>query len=124
MTIEQAVTMVDRMRPNQYDHETKVRWLSKLDGMVWLEVLCTHACNPVKVFRGYDDALPDTPLLVPEPYADDVYNYYLQTQIDKENGEIAKYNQTMALFNSAYKTFADWYNRTHLPLPPRSQFRL
>lgn len=122
MTIEQAVEMVDRLRPNHFDHETKVRWLGKIDGMIWREVFCTHACNPVHHFNGYDDATPDTKLLVPEPYADDVYNYYLQMQIDKELGEIQKFNQSVMMYNSAYKTFADWYNRTFRPLPAHSQF--
>ena len=61
-------------------------------------------------------------LLVPEPYAMDVYNYFLQSQIDKENMETAKYNQSAALYNSAYQSFTNYYNRTHRPIPRRSQF--
>lgn len=123
MTIEEAVGLVDRLKPNHYDHEQKVRWLSKLDGQIFREVITTHAGRRPHEFRGYDDALPDTPLLVPYPYDEDVYNYFLQAQIDKENGEIAKYNQDIGLYNSAFKAYADWYNRTHRPLPAHSQFR-
>lgn len=122
MTIEEAVALVDRMKPNAYDHEIKVKWLSKLDGMIFREVILTHAGHHEREFTGYDAAYPDTELLVPFPYDEDVYNYFLQMQIDKENGETAKYNQSAALFNNAYKTFCDWYNRTHMPLPAKAQF--
>lgn len=123
MTIEEAVSLVDRMKPNHYDHEQKVKWLSKLDGLIFKEVILSHAGMHPPVFTGYDNALPDTPLLVPYPYDEDVYNYFLQAQIDKENGETAKYNQSISLYNASYKAFADWYNRTHMPLPARAQFR-
>lgn len=123
MTIEGAIKHVDTVKPNQYDHETKVKWLSKLDGVIYREVFLTHAGNNVKCFCGYDNAIPDTELLVPYPYDEDVYNYFLQSQIDKENGETAKYNQSAALYNNALQQFQNWYNRTHMPLPVRSAFK-
>lgn len=123
MTIQEAVALVDRLKPNQYDHEQKVKWLSKLDGIIFREVLSTHQGSPVDNFTGYDDAFPDAQLLVPFPYDEDIYNYFLQMQIDKENGEMGKYNQSAALYNNAYQCFCDWYNRTYLPLPEKSQFR-
>lgn len=122
MTIQEAVDLVDRMKPNQYEFNTKVKWLSKLDGMIFREVILTHAGHHETEFPGYDYACSDKELLVPFPYDEDVYNYFLQMQIDKENGEMAKYNQSAALYNNAYKTFCDWYNRTHLPLPAKAQF--
>jgi len=128
MTIQEAIYLVDRLKPNQYEAIHKIRWLSKLDGMIWKEVMMTHVgltCEQIRQgFQGYEDAARDTELLVPYPYDEDVYNYYLQSQIDKENMEIAKYNQTAALFNNAYKAFCDYYNRTHRPIPKRSEFKV
>ena len=123
MTINEAVELVDRMKPNQYDHETKVRWLSKLDGMIFWEVIATHEGSTLTQFDGYGEADPDTVLLVPYPYDEDIYNYFLQSQIDKENGEMAKYKQSVVLYNNAYQTFWNWYNRTHVPLPAEAAFR-
>lgn len=123
MTIQEAVALVDRMKPNQYDHETKVKWLSKLDGMIFREIIATHDGSTMESFDGYDEANPDMTLLVPYPYDEDVYNYFLQSQIDKENGEMAKYNQSVTMYNNAFKIFQDWYNRTHLPLPANSAFK-
>ena len=123
MTIQEAVALVDRMKPNQYDHETKVKWLSKLDGMIFREIIATHDGSTMESFDGYDEANPDMTLLVPYPYDEDVYNYFLQSQIDKESGEMAKYNQSVTMYNNAFKIFQDWYNRTHLPLPANSAFK-
>ena len=123
MTIQEAVALVDRMKPNQYDHETKVKWLSKLAGMIFREIIATHDGSTMESFDGYDEANPDMTLLVPYPYDEDVYNYFLQSQIDKENGEMAKYNQSVTMYNNAFKIFQDWYNRTHLPLPANSAFK-
>lgn len=129
MTIEEAVNMVDRLKPNHYDRQTKVQWLSKLDGMVFREIIQTHVLHHhhdddhLHHFDGYDAVDPDTELLIPFPYDEDVYNYFLQSQIDKENGEIAKYNQSVTMYNAAYQRYQDWYNRTHMPLPLRSEFK-
>lgn len=122
MTINEAVSLVDRMRPNQFDFETKVKWLSKLDGMVFREILQTHEGNTVESFTGYSSAETETELLIPYPYDEDIYGYFLQAQIDSENGEMAKYNQSITMYNGAFKLFQDWYNRTHLPLPKKTAF--
>ena len=42
--------------------------------------------------------------------------------IDKENGETAKYNQSITLYNNAFHAFQAWYNRTHLPIPTGQRF--
>ena len=123
MTINEAISHVDAVKPNQYDYATKVGWLSKLDGMIFREVLLTHEGCDEESFPGYDNAPPEKELLVPYPYDEDVYNYFLQAQIDKENGETAKYNQSITLYNNAYLIYFAWYNRTHCPLPARTRFK-
>ena len=60
----------------------------------------------------------DRELLAPDPWADELYNYYLQSMIDRENGETGKYNQSSQLFNAAYLAYAGYYNRTHMPRDP------
>lgn len=122
MTIAEALQLVDTLRPNQFDSGIKKKWLSQLDGMIYEEVFKTHVDNPVEAFDGYDDADESTELLVPFPYDHNVYINYLQAQIDKENGEFGKYNQTVTIYNGAYRAFTDWYNRTHAPLPAESAF--
>lgn len=123
MTIAEAISIVDKLKPNQYAESFKINWLSKLDGQIFKEVFQTHAGSPIESFDGYDADSQNTELLVPYPYDEDIYNYFLQAQIDKENGETAKYNQSITLYNNAFLTFQNWYNRTHLPLPSTTRFK-
>lgn len=123
MTINEAIALVDRLKPNQYSESQKVMWLSQLDGKIFLELVSTHA-DGISCFEGYgDETDKETQLLVDAPYSDDIYNYYLQSMIDRENGEIAKYNQSGTLFNAAYLGYANYYNRMHLPLPVGAHFK-
>lgn len=123
MNIQQAIKCADTLKPNQYDLNMKVRWLSLLDGQIFREVFQTHEDCPVRDFEGYENADADTELLVPFPYDENIYIYWLQAQIDKENGETAKYNQSITLYNNAFLSFQNWYNRTHMPISNGSRFR-
>ena len=40
MTILEAITRADRIRPNELEPAVKLRWLSTLDGQVCAELLC------------------------------------------------------------------------------------
>lgn len=117
MTIREAIERCDLVKPNQFDDETKVQWLTGLDGKVWQEVIRTHEDAPeggLPVYNSTKDM--ETALLIPAPYAGEVYVRYLQSMIDLENAEIGKYNQSAAMYNAAYREFEAWYNRCHLPL--------
>lgn len=122
MTIAEAISLVDKLKPNQYTEIMKKNWLSKLDGLVFKEVFQTHEDNPIDTFAGYEEAGMDTELLIPYPYDEDIYNYFLQANMDKENGETAKYNQSITLYNNAFLTFQNWYNRTHQPISSGTRF--
>ena len=123
MTINQAIALCDGLRPNQYPENVKIRWLSKLDGRIFRELMQTHADCPTDSFDGYDASTEgDTVLLVPAPYDEDVYNYFLQAQIDKENGETTRYNQSITMYNAAYRAYANAYHRDHMPLSQGRRF--
>ena len=124
MTIRQAIDALDASRCNSVDTPTKVRRLSTLDGIIHREVILTHEHEASQaVFSGYDAQTdPDTPLLIAAPYDAELYPTYLQMQLDRENGEFTKYNQSATLFNQALLAFQDWYNRTHKPLHSGTRF--
>lgn len=122
MYVSDAIALVDKLKPNGFSTDLKIGWLGKLDGQIYRELCMTHEGCPAESFSGYTGADGDEPLLVPYPYDEDIYNYFLQAQIDRENGETAKYNQSITLFNNAYHTFAAWYNRTHKPKPGARKF--
>lgn len=71
--------------------------------------------EPERIKPPYDPELDmDTVLLVPEPYSN-LYVKYLAAQVDYFNGELARYDNSMTLFNAALSAFADWYNRNNMP---------
>ncbi len=114
MTIGEAVGRCDRLKPNGYDREDKIRWLSDLDGAAVREIFSVHEGQSPD-FDGYGPETPEeTPLLIPAPY-EEVYVKYLFAQIDFHNAEFARYNNSAAMFQMAYNAFADAYNRTHRP---------
>ena len=115
MTILEAITRADLIRPNELDPAVKLRWLSTLDGQIHAELLTTHEGGP-ETFRGYDGEteLRTTELLVPHPY-DELYLRYLLMRIDLEHGELDRYNNEAAHFNRLWQSFAGRYTRTHSP---------
>lgn len=116
MTIHDAITRLDTLKHNTYSETEKRLWLSLLDGRIHREILMTHEGAPQADFPGYDANTPgDTVLLAEAPY-DDVYIRHLEAMADYHNGEIEKYNNSVLLFDAAYKAFAWHYNRTHLPI--------
>ena len=118
MTIQLVIDQIRTMKPNAFEDEVLVRWISDLEGMIYDEVILTHEGGE-EIPHGPYDPIEDmeTLLIVPEPYSD-VYTKWLCAQIDFHNSEFARYNNDMAMYNASMATFADWYNRTHLPKQP------
>ena len=112
MTIMEAITRFDALKPNAFSLEDKKRWIATLEGTIEREIIDTHE-NAEKP-EGEE-------LLATHPY-DEVYIRYLEMQADYSNGELAKYNNSSALFNNAYSAFARYYNRTHMPLGKKHKF--
>lgn len=114
MTIIEAINKIDSLKPNSYTQEDKIKWLSILDGIIKKEIIDTHEGGEDVTFEGYEpDTEVTTVLLVPSPY-DDVYVKWLEAQIDYTNGDTAKYNNSMAMYNTAYSSFERYYNRNYM----------
>ena len=115
MTIIEAINAIDDLYPNTFPQGKKIEQLSKLDGVIKKEIIDKHEGSEEATFNGYDENTPlDTELLVPAPY-DDIYVFWLQTWIDYWNGEIGRYNNSTAMYKSAFSTYERAYNREHMP---------
>jgi hypothetical protein len=123
MTIAEAIDITDKLTPNAYDETEKVRWLLTIDQMVYTDLIATH--EGAEKFAKPEYAAEDiaTDLLVPEPYAEDIYVNYLQAKIAQQNGEDAKYNKAVLFYNDGYTRFAQAYDAAHRPLPKLTHFR-
>ena len=122
MTVKDCIDLVDGIKPNQYTIKEKVMWLSFIEGIIINEVLKTHEGYDGKydLFEGYSEEKLSVPLIVQSPY-DRLYTEFLKMKIDEANGETARYNNSMVLFNSYMDEYRKYYNKTHMPLDPTSR---
>ena len=111
MTLREAIDRFDLLYPNPLEIGAKRRILSDFDGRLYSELLVHYEGAP-QVFAGYGEATPpDTLLLAEYPY-DDIYLKLLCAENDAVCGDIARYNNSAALFNAAYNDYAAHINRT------------
>lgn len=134
MTPNKAIEVVDRLKPNSYSEEDKLRWIEELDGMVrrlvfqwdetYLEEIeekskseastekekeeCAEILKKAKPYSYPEDM--DTELLITAPF-ENVYPLYLEAQIDYYNREYANYNNSASMFESQYREFKKAYIR-------------
>nr|DAM02633.1 MAG TPA: hypothetical protein [Caudoviricetes sp.] len=122
MTIERVLSTVDACKPNIIDDAQKLAWLQELEGIITHEIIRTHVGGEnaeIPTVNGGTD--PSSELLAAAPY-DRLYPLYVEAQIDLVNGEIGKYNNSIALFTAAYNEYSRWYNRTHTPVSATVRF--
>lgn len=117
MTIQEALDIVDELKPNMMTRKTKVKFLQELEQKIHAEILMKHAHEEEQETKPEftDDSDPGTVLIVPEPYSM-VYVYWLMYKIDILNQEDARMNADYAHFSAEYLTMIDWWNRTYMPL--------
>lgn len=113
MTLNEAITKLDSLKPNQYDYPDKVCWISDVDGRIYKEIILKHE-NPDEIsWEPYTrETTPSLELLAYEPYTD-LYIAYMAAQVDNYNGEFTRYNNDIQQFNDLYQAFADDYNKNN-----------
>ena len=115
MTIIEAISKHDSLKPNGYSQSEKIGWLSIVDGMIKNNIIDTHEGGEDVIFNGYNDDTPiDTELIAKAPY-DELYLSWLSSKVDFYNQEIAKYNNNIIRYNDTLTAYANYYNRTHMP---------
>ena len=92
-------------------------WLSFIEQIIINEVLKTHEGYDGRYddFEGYSEDKLSVTLVVPSPY-DQLYLEYLKMQIDKANGEMARYNNSVTSYNAHMTEYRKHYNKTHMPI--------
>ena len=120
MTVMDIIDRVDSLEPNDYCPEQKLHWLSTLDGKVFHEVIQTHHDANIHHLPKYVNGNEEP--IIPAPYGEDIYYYYLQAMIAAENSETQRYNKRMTMFNAAYTDWTNHYNKTHMPKSCGRQF--
>ncbi len=109
MTPNKVIVHIDEVRPNAYDDETKLKWISDLDGMVKRLVMQETETVDYK----FPEDL-DTELLVPAPF-DSVYALYVASMLDFHNKEYPNYNNSALMFQTRFDEYKKAYLREHTP---------
>jgi hypothetical protein len=119
MTVQEAIAEVNKLKQNTIDDGTKVMWLSRLDSLVYTEIIKAHRLNAATVilpqvketFTPYDENnAAEEVLLAPYTYAD-MYIFWLEAQINYWNDDIENYNKAITRFTEKYNAFANWFNQ-------------
>ena len=121
MKVREAIDRIDGLKHNTYSTVEKLDWLNRLDGMIKREIIDTHEGGDSVSFEGYTDRDMEKDLLIGNPY-DEMYVRWLEAQIDYYNGEIARYNNSMMMYQAAYDSYARYYNRSHMPLTRKLKY--
>ena len=133
MTPNKVIEMVDKLRPNPYDEETKLSWINDLDGNVrrlvfqwdekYIETIKTQYEEGKITEEEYkaiiDKTKPyvypndmDKELLITDPF-ESVYALYLETMIDYHNREYGNYNNSASMFETRFADYKKAYIREH-----------
>lgn len=109
MTPNKTIEIVDRLKPNAYGEEDKLRWIDELDGMVQ-RLVFQEKESDIKRYAYPDDM--DTELLIGAPY-ENLYALYLEAKIDYYNHEYANYNNAAMMFEGQFGEYKKAYIREH-----------
>ena len=150
MTLQEALDIVDEMKPNMMSRKLKLKYLTEIEQLIFDEIVSKHypkGWTPPRTIRPAEDPMdrqeeeaaeeqekPEKPvyneqsddgtvMIVPDPYSM-VYIYWVMSKIDIQNQEDARYNIDRAHFENAYNTMSDWWTREHMPVQKTREFRL
>ena len=94
LTAGQVLAQVDSLLPNAYTREEKLRWLLQAEGTLIREVL-----RPVDRETAVPEKLEESTVLTAGTPYDGLYGLYVQAQIHYADGDMARWNNAMTLWN-------------------------
>ena len=106
MTIKEAISNADNLRPNTLSEELKAYWLMDLDGQLADQLGLSIS----------DREWPsvDYELLMQAPY-EEIYQLYLICRIDYYNMETDMYANDSAIYQATLDEALSWWRRHHMP---------
>lgn len=105
MIITETLARVKEVKPNPFTDDTLMNWLNDIEAKVQTEAL-NRKPEGVEVYSLPQDL--DAELTLPKPF-DECYILYLQAQIDFALQEFDTYNNTVQMFNTAFRDAKNYY---------------
>lgn len=111
--IKEIIERVDENVPNAFNAERKLAWIAELDGRIATNVFLMNITDVHQLQYQYPEDMESEPL-VSFPH-DRLYELWLEAQIDFANRETDKYQNSMAMYNTAYNNFVRFIAQTYEP---------
>lgn len=105
MTYDKAISRGYSALSGEVGREELAVWLSEIEDTVRAELLNSHEGG---------ENLPDGELFIRDPYSE-IYILYFIMKNDARLADTARYLNSASVFGTAYSSFADRYNREHMP---------
>ena len=112
-TFKEIISRVNEMKPNVFSQQTKLNWLTSLNGKLAADIFLMDI-NEIRALPQGDEALDSQPL-VGFPH-EEIYEEYLIAKIDAANGEAREYQNRMQVYDSYYSNFVTWFKATYDPV--------
>jgi len=114
MTLATLITKIEKLRPSQFDKDELTDWVNEIESQV-VDQIFNKAEGDEHVFTPYKyDEDYDRELMLPEQHTD-IYLHYLAAKIDYWNSEIERFNNSAAMYQSAWDSYAAEYRRNNMP---------
>lgn len=111
MTVKEVIDKVGTLRRNnQFTIEDKMWWLNQIEAKIQIDCLLMP-CVAIQ----YKYPADEREILIAKAPHDELYVYYICAKIDEALGEMARYNDTIALFNQVNGEYQKYIIRTVNP---------
>ena len=120
MRIDKLLKIVRTLKPTPFENDILLMWVNEVEGMVQTEVLLRSTADLTPYELDVQGEPTAAELIVPYPF-DRLYLQYLLAQIDYANGEYAKYQNSMQMFNACYTDYVHHVAETIAPADGRAE---
>lgn len=110
MTAAAAIAAANKLRPDNFTSETKLKWLTDLENRIYNELYSKRKNDGS--FTAPESLSGDSVLFAPAPY-DEMYVLYICCITDFYRAEYDRYNNDSRMFDTMYADFCSWYANGH-----------
>ena len=101
MTVLEAISEFDSLKPNTYSQEQKIRWLDRLDSFIRSSILSRYPGTKLDLLKLGD---PRRELIMGGSYQEG-YLYWLESKIHYFNEEQERYNGAVRMFRAVFEDY-------------------
>lgn len=115
MTVNEAIAAVGGTVGEAVSRETLLNWLFEIETAVTEEIAKSHEGEYSTLSAEEFFKNGERQLFATDPYSN-LYIHYLIMKTDDALCDTERYLNSAARFSASYTAYADWYNRTYMPL--------